>query len=63
MLAHDAKEITSPAGLFHRLGPRYDGGSLDLLRARGCKWSACRVMLPGSALVQCDSAYKADGSL
>ncbi len=27
------------------------------------KWSACRVTLPDPALIQCDSAYKADGSL
>jgi hypothetical protein len=37
--------------------------SLDLLRARGCKWYARPVTLRNPALIQCDAGYKPAGSL
>ena len=43
-------ERTSPAGLDYRLGARR-AGPFELRALGDVKWSACRVTLPGSALI------------
>jgi len=43
-------EQTSPAGLFHRLMSR-ERDRLSYFALGDVKWSACRVTLPGPALI------------
>ena len=43
-------EQTPPAGLDYRLGSR-NAGPFERRALGGVKWSACRVTLPGPALI------------